>query len=240
VCQHIHWKKLLGFWEYLGIKNIHLSHLTKSIKNNSIASFSPWHLIAPNAEIPVRNKGLRTKSTKDKKYLCSFVGAILNNYRSDIRHKLESTFTSANKNKLRKDVVFQVKNRWFYDGAVYTLQVRGLNLDPSYLESHALETKNFNETVSDSLFVACPEGSGPNTLRIWESMSVGSIPILFENDWERPTLDGLSWDDFSFTIEYNKVNDLFNFLNEIPDSLIEEMSRNCINAYNEFRIRTCF
>jgi hypothetical protein len=37
------------------------------------------------------------------------------------------------------------------------------------------------KTLKDSKMSICPMGTGPSTLRLFESMSVGSIPIIFNN-----------------------------------------------------------
>jgi hypothetical protein len=38
----------------------------------------------------------------------------------------------------------------------------------------------YNRVLSESVFALCPPGAGPNSLRLWESMAVGAIPVLFE------------------------------------------------------------
>ena len=71
-------------------------------------------------------------------------------------------------------------------------------------------------------------------------MAVGSIPVLFENDWIRPNIEGYSWDDLSITVSINNLNNVFEILKSIPLNKIETMRQNCINAYNIIRLKTCF
>lgn len=40
---------------------------------------------------------------------------------------------------------------------------------------------SYTETLKYSKFSLCPMGTGPSTLRLFESMSVGSIPIIFND-----------------------------------------------------------
>jgi hypothetical protein len=113
-------------------------------------------------------------------------------------------------------------------------------VDHAYDHLEQIETVEYNTVLSDSVFSLCPEGTGPNTIRLWESMAIGSIPVLFENDWIRPNIEGYNWDDFSVTISTNDLNNIFEILKSIPVGKIEEMRQNCINAYNIIRLRTCF
>ena len=103
-----------------------------------------------------------------------------------------------------------------------------------------VETFEYNSVLSDSVFSLCPEGTGPNTIRLWESMAIGSIPVLFENDWVRPNIEGYHWDDFSVTISKVDFGNVFDILKTIPVDKLEAMRQNCINAYNITRLRTCF
>lgn len=43
------------------------------------------------------------------------------------------------------------------------------------------------ETLEDTKISMCPRGTGPSTLRLFESMSVGSIPVIF-NDLDIPEI----------------------------------------------------
>jgi len=238
VCQHIFWEKLIGFWSHYGIKNVHASHLTSDFDEKEGIKFHPWFLVGSNTENPKRNSGMEIKL--DKKYLCSFVGANTDRYRSSIRKKIKDLLLELNKKEIKKEIYFDLKNVWFYNDIVYESQIGNKEVPQSHLEQKQFETVFYNELLSESTFSLCPEGTGPNTIRLWESMSVGSIPVLFENNWARPKIEGLSWDDFSITLGLDQLEDMFHILNEIPQNKIRRMSINCINAYNSIRTRTCF
>ena len=236
VCQHIHWYKLLGYWQYLGIKNIWISHNSNtSIKTTNIDIHS-WTLIATNTEIPDRNTGLYTKNIQDKKYLCSFIGAYNNYYRSNIRLEIKKVLESTSKN----NIYYHLYDDWFDHDVVYEHQIKNKTISIIAKNNYITHTKKYNELLSDSVFSLCPEGTGPNTLRLWESMSVGSIPVLFENDWIPPEINEYDWNDISIVIPITKTKNLLDILEEIPQQKIKEMQENCINAYRYFRNKTCF
>jgi hypothetical protein len=49
----------------------------------------------------------------------------------------------------------------------------------------------YKRVLESTKFALCPPGTGPSSLRLFEAMSVGCIPIIF-NDLKLPTnLDGL-------------------------------------------------
>lgn len=84
-----------------------------------------------------------------------------------------------------------------------------------------LKPKAYARLASDYKFVVCPRGNGIDTIRFWESLYRGSIPIVESSDWAKyfqshgiPILvvssfeELLSWDesDFSsFWIEQTKA-----------------------------------
>ena len=45
----------------------------------------------------------------------------------------------------------------------------------------------------------CPSGSGPNSIRFWESLAVGSIPVLLSDSLELPKHK--LWDDVIIRIK---------------------------------------
>lgn len=226
VCQHIYWKNLIPVWEAFNFKHVYCSHLTADYPQcSSQVQFHPWPLYAVNAENPQRMEGLIFKPWMTKRYLCSFVGCVDNEYyRSDIRLQLRRVMTQPQ----ARTSFFSENETWFFRQEVFGT-VCGQGIPPA--------VKTYNQILSDSVFSLCPEGSGPNTIRLWESLAVGSIPVLFANDWVPPELDGLAWEDISITVQPDEVPRLFDILNEVPKSRILQMQLNCLNAYQRFRNR---
>ena len=40
--------------------------------------------------------------------------------------------------------------------------------------------------MNDSKYTLCPSGSGPNSIRLWEALAVGSIPIVLSDNLDLP------------------------------------------------------
>jgi hypothetical protein len=234
VCQHIRWSWLIDLWEEIGITDVHLSHYEKNINNTDKIKFHSWALIAANYENKDRSRDLKVKTNKNKKYLASFIGAYTNYYRNTIRLDLKNILEKENQ------IIYELKDEWFYEKIVFNHQVKKEKLSSEYMESYDKETQRYNDILSDSIFSLCPEGTGPNTIRLWESMAIGVIPVIFSDDWTPPKITGLEWSDFSVFIKKTDLKDTISILRSFSEEELEQMKLNCINAYKYFRQMDCF
>jgi hypothetical protein len=230
VCQHIEWPRLTRLWETVGLTDIHLSHCKKDTQNTERLSFHPWPLIATNYENPTRSEGLFVR--ENKKYLASFIGNNTNP-KIEIRVRLHEMLKS------RKDVVCELGDKWFYDSEVYSKQILREVGDGSSKRKN-LETKRYNEVLSESVFSLCPEGSGPNTIRLWESIAVGSIPVVFSDNWKPPLILGMDWSQFSVWIPNMEYDQTMRILESIDESARRTMRNNCLSIYKKFSSMRCF
>jgi hypothetical protein len=46
--------------------------------------------------------------------------------------------------------------------------------------------RTYVESVVGSKFVLCPRGIGPSSLRLYETMEAGRVPVIISNDWVAP------------------------------------------------------
>jgi hypothetical protein len=236
VCQHIEWFKLIEVWEQIGINHAHVSHLTNKFKNKNI-KFYPWTLIACNVENEASNKQLSILEVDQKEFLFSFVGSYIESHRSDIRLRIKSLLSNLVE---KNDFYFELTNKWFLEDIVYEEQLKSIFLNESFYEKQEKNIIKYNEVLSKSIFSLCPEGTGPNTLRLWESMSVGAIPVLFENDWIPPCVEGYDWEDLVIVVSQKDFEKFPDTLRSFSKEKIHQMRNNCINAYIKFRLLNCF
>ena len=47
-------------------------------------------------------------------------------------------------------------------------------------------SEQFKQVLKDSIFSLCPSGSGPNSIRLWESIAFGSIPVILADHYLPP------------------------------------------------------
>ncbi|MGR3458064.1 MAG: exostosin domain-containing protein [Pseudooceanicola nanhaiensis] len=68
---------------------------------------------------------------------------------------------------------------------VYDFQVRGLTDKPDALVDDKA-SDNFKKILRESVFSLCPSGTGPNSIRLWESIGLGSIPVIMADTLALP------------------------------------------------------
>jgi len=228
VCQHIYWERFLPLWAKLGITDLHLSHCEQTSAAKA-ALFNirvhPWHLAAANVVNTDRSMGLDPgKPWQQRRWLASFIGAHMPHYRSDLRLRLGEAVTR----EKRPDILFELGSNWHFNPLVYEGQTLGRALTPAQHEHEANTTRRYNEVLSDSVFSLCPEGAGPNTIRLWESLAVGSIPVVLVNNWIWPRLpplrDGLRWEDVVVMGEAGELSGLVDRLERLRHDLPEQLT----------------
>lgn len=72
--------------------------------------------------------------------------------------------------------------------------------------------KKYAETLQRSKFVLCPRGISPSTVRLFETMKTGRVPVIISDDWIPP--DGPDWDSFSIRVPEDKVSTIPALLEE--------------------------
>lgn len=58
-------------------------------------------------------------------------------------------------------------------------------------DQQSIYEKEYKDVLSRSRFSLCPKGTGPNTMRFWESLQAGAIPIIISDDLSLP--EGVDW-----------------------------------------------
>ena len=243
VCQHVYWHEAASTWHGLGITDVWLSHAAENgvrPGSNKAAVDLPrvhaWPLYAVNVDDSARRKGLALgKDPRSKKYLASFIGAHMPHYLSDSRLRLEF---------LRKNPNFYIKitgDQWHFDGIVYGHQVEGKPLADVYQIDDSVT--EYNRVLSDSVFALCPAGAGRNTIRLWEAMAVGAVPVLLDEPPlfpQRGSLPPIDWDKIVIQLSIEDIPDLPLILRRIPMDEIKARQRLAMEAYAHVREMRCF
>lgn len=61
----------------------------------------------------------------------------------------------------------------------------------------------YADLLTDSKFVLCPKGIGPSSIRLFETMKAGRVPVIISDDWVRPP--GPRWDDLAVFVPEDQV-----------------------------------
>ena len=206
-CQHIHLIKYKDVFKNAGVTHIFWPHTTKGLDtlpgSDQIKVF-PFPLYPVNVQENMNGSGF-----EEKRYLFSFVGAIdkpwyLTNTRSLIIDQLSNT----DRGKIIS------RETWHFDKAVYDHQIRGKNVKGELIDSRT--TREYLEILAQSIFSLCPSGSGSNSIRLWEAIGSGSIPVILSDTYQHPGPPSL-WEGAVFWCKENldDISALPKFLSEM-------------------------
>lgn len=170
VCQHIHAQRVIPLMAGAGVTDLYWSHAVRGQSHLGAVRVRPFPLF------PVQS--VNGDDVK-RDVLFSFVGSRTDAwYPTKTRNWIFESLKSS-----RRGLILE-RPGWHYERAVYAAQIRGaLGEAPlSEIENEA----QFREAMARSLFVLCPSGTGPNTLRLWEAIDSGAIPVVLSDRMEPP------------------------------------------------------
>jgi hypothetical protein len=64
----------------------------------------------------------------------------------------------------------------------------------------------YTEELINSKFVLCPGGNCPASIRLFETMKMGRVPVILSDDWVAP--EGPAWQEFSIRVSESRVDEL--------------------------------
>ena len=178
VIQHIFFRDYIDKFKQLNIKYI----FTPQKSNTDYDLEEKYNIcIIPISLFPKQNNTFNLViELQHKKYLTSFIGQIIHkNMVSNIREKIYEHF------KDKQDCLIKSNDNWHYQPCVYS------NYDVTKEEDVF-----YKQIMRESKFSLCPSGTGPNSIRLWESLSFGCIPIILSDTLCLPTISGIDYNDF--------------------------------------------
>ena len=225
-CQHIRFRELKELFKVLNIRTVYTPHKCKGEDFLDNINLLPCPLYAVNYKDETRNSVFKNKDYLkiDRKYSYSFMGGLQPGYLSDIREKIFNT-------KKSSDIYIENTGDWHFNSLVYT-DHQNFKKDLNLTAEHNEKTNRYNNILINSRFSLCPGGTGPNSIRFWESLAVGSIPILLSDTLELPKHE--LWDDAILRVEekdYDKVSEI---INNISPEEEEKRRINCLKIYAYF------
>ena len=91
----------------------------------------------------------------------------------------------------------------------------------------------FTNNITHSHFVVCCRGRGNYSMRFYQTLSAGRIPILINNDMELPFENEIDWTSF-VVIGDNEEEVIKKVLNWYENKNIEEIQKKCKYIYDHF------
>lgn len=227
-CQHISFRKLIPMMKILGITTLYTPHKIKGEDSINGIIIKPCPLYAVNVEDPIRNKLFKNIDFESYKrpYLYSFVGGYQpTNYLTNIRDKI------FNMKKHKLSIIINTGS-WHFNNHVYSVKQ---NAQGTLNENDELKkrTNIYNDILIKSRYSLCPSGSGPNSIRFWESLAVGSIPVLLSDTLDLP--EYIEWEKTIIFLKENEIDKLNYILENIDEKTEKNMRSNCIKVYNQLK-----
>lgn len=225
--QHISFRKIIPLLKALNVTCIYSPHKVKGEDFIETIELKPCPLYAVNIEDNSRNQLFEGIDFEDinRPLLYSFQGAYDNRwYLSDIRQQI------FNMNHPDNCFINRI-GHWHFEHVVYSkLQNNSYILNEN--DSDIDRTNKYNKLLLDSRFSLCPSGTGPNSIRFWESLASGSIPVLLADTLELS--HNVLWKEAIIILQESELLQLPNILANISDEKERMMRKNCIKLYNYY------
>lgn len=91
---------------------------------------------------------------------------------------------------------------------------------------------DWEKVMGRSVFSLCPRGQAPSSFRLFEAMSLGSIPVYVWDELEwLPYRDELDWSEFSVSIHIDEIAKLPALLNGYSEQKIKAMQQRLAEIY---------
>jgi len=97
-------------------------------------------------------------------------------------------------------------------------------------------SRTYDELLRDSQFILCPRGIGASSVRIFEAMRAGRVPVIISDDWL--PAPGLPWKDISVRILEKEISSIPDVLSRIPNPL--KMGVKSRELYDQYFSREVF
>ena len=178
VCQHIWALEHLELFQRAGITDLFWSHATQGLTQMGGIRIHPFPLYPVRCATHPPTQPLLPPAQRPLLY--SFQGAYAPGlYRTPVRDWLLALPS-------RPDAQLQRRREWHYEQAVYREQAQGECADAARHAQLAQEADAYAATLQRSCFALCPSGSGPNSIRLWEALGYGAIPVILSDQLQLP------------------------------------------------------
>lgn len=227
-CQHIYFRKIIDQIKNINIAILYSPHKIKNENKIKEIFIKPCPLYAVNVEDKTRNSIFLYKNfvNQERLILYSFQGSYQNIYLSKIRLNILEM-------EHPKNCYVAYSGNWHFNKLVYNHQVNNQILTEEDNNKHNKNTIIYNKLLLNSKFSLCPSGTGPNSIRFWESLAVGCIPVLLSDTLELP--EHKLWKDAIIFMKEDQLNNLNSIINSISAKREKEMRYNCLKIYNDFK-----
>jgi hypothetical protein len=226
VAQHVYLKRFPELFAMAGITDIFWAHATHDLPRLGRIRIHPFPLFPVRClDVPDQADGTG-KPFQERTYLYSFVGAY------HPKHYLTKARQWIAQLPDTDDAVIVSRKEWFYEQMVYGKQIFGKPIEPAHQQRLADDALTYRTILQETIFSLCPSGSGPNSIRLWESLGFGCIPVIISDSLRLPG-DEADWQDAAIFIQENKKA-----IRQLPDMLRERAHHQDLLQQQQERLGT--
>ncbi len=231
VCQSIHYRILLPLFQKLKVEYLFTPHAIKKEHDSYVVKHNikilPFPLFPVAVQKPIK--------VETKEYLFSFVGCT--EYAKFSDYAIRATKVRSQMVEYaahREDSYIRARNKWHFNDIVYKKQILNKTLESDSMLKLDQDEQEYTAVLKKSRFSLCPLGTGPSSIRFWESLGAGAIPIIIADDFWLPEEENFNWSTCCIRIPEDNINNLLEIVQSI--SLKQELSlrAGCYQAYNFF------
>ena len=92
--------------------------------------------------------------------------------------------------------------------------------------------EEFKQVLARSRFSLCPRGYAPNSIRFWESLQAGAIPLLISDTARLP--EGFDWNRCCIRVAEKDIETIPDIIKTISPDQELKMREACFDAYKMF------
>jgi hypothetical protein len=180
VCQHIKCLKYIDIIKNCGVTDLFWSHKVNDLHKVKGITLYPFGLF-PAQTFNLTEVERKAPPMIERQYLTNFIGAFgAGYYLSDVRPRI---FEDIGK---YEDIKIIERTGWHFGRHVYDAQMKGLSPEEQQIKNESDNKTEYLDLMKNSKFTLCPSGSGPNSIRIFESIQLDSIPVILTRDLHLP------------------------------------------------------
>ena len=229
-CQHISFRNLIPLFRYLNIKTVFSPHKKVGECFISGVEIKACPLYAVNVEDSSRQSMFVNVNYEEveRPLWFSFIGGYQKDYLTTVRERLFQKYDS----DPRKEILVKHSGDWHFNEVVYN-RLQNKEGTQQLSTRHLTNTEVYNKTLLQSRFSLCPSGTGPNSIRFWESLAVGAIPVVMSNQLELPQHS--LWKEAIVVVSENNIEELEEKLESITLERERIMRKTGLKLYEYYK-----
>lgn len=183
VSQHVNLKEIIHIFKKIKITDVFWSH---KIEGEDFIDGIRLHSYVLYPYAYFESDKIVCEDILESDYLISFIGTYDEGcYLSNVRERIFQF------NQIENSLIIRRRN-WHFEADVYQCQINNSSVDSNTFADQKIMLNEYIDSLSRTAFVLCPSGAGPNTIRYWEAVAFGRVPVLLSDMWDQPNINIIS------------------------------------------------